>query len=302
MDAGVGARVRLDLSYDGAAFSGWARQPEHRTVQGELEAALSTLFRRVPPAPTLVVAGRTDAGVHAAGQVAHLDLTADQVDHLRRLGASRDGEHDDPAAVLARKLNGLAGRARDIRLHRASIAPDGFDARFSAIWRRYEYRIADALAVQDPLRRSSTIWMNEVLDVEAMSAAAASLVGLADWAAYCRPREGATTIRELQSFTWQRDERGVLVARLQADAFCHSMVRALVGACVAVGTASLGPDDPMALRTAGARTNAFAVMPAAGLVLTEVGYPEDALLAARAERTRERRSLDPEFDRTGPLA
>ena len=288
-----GARIRLDLAYDGAGFSGWARQPDTRTVQGELEAALATLFRRVPPAPALVVAGRTDAGVHAAGQVAHLDLTSEQWAHLRRLGVSRGGDPEDPASVLARKLNGLAGRARDVRVHRASIAPDGFDARFSAVWRRYEYRIADALATKDPLQRSRTVWTTDPLDVDAMAAAAASLVGLADWAAYCRPRPDATTIRELQSFTWHRDEQGVLVARLQADAFCHSMVRALVGACAAVGSRRLDAGDPLALREAGSRTSAFAVMPADGLVLVEVGYPEDAQLAARAQRTRERRSLDP---------
>ena len=292
-NVGGGARIRLDLSYDGTEFSGWARQPTVRTVQGELEAALATLFRRVPPAPALVVAGRTDAGVHAAGQVAHLDLTVEQVAHLRRLGASRGGEPDDPAAVLTRKLNGLAGRARDIRVHRSSMAPPGFDARFSAIWRRYDYRIADARAVHDPLLRSSTVWTTDALDVDAMAAAAASLVGLADWAAYCRPRPDATTIRELQSFTFERDDRGVLIARLQADAFCHSMVRALVGACVAVGSGAIDAAGPLELRTAGARSNAFAVMPAGGLVLVEVGYPEDAQLAARAERTRERRSLDP---------
>lgn len=297
-------RIRLDLAYDGAGFSGWARQPQLRTVQGELEAALATLFRRVPPTPALVVAGRTDAGVHAIGQVAHLDLTLEQLQHLRRIGASR-GDHDpeNPAAVLVRKLNGLAGRARDLRVFAAAIAPSGFDARFAAIWRRYEYRIADAAAVHDPLDRSRTVWLTDELDLEAMAAAADALVGLADWAAYCRPRPGATTVRELQSFTWHRDERGVLVARLQADAFCHSMVRALVGACVAVGTGALGASDPLRLRAAQERTSEFQVMPAGGLVLTEVGYPEDAALAERAEQTRGRRTLEsPGVDRTGPVA
>lgn len=292
-------RVRLDLAYDGGGFSGWARQPGARTVQGVLEEALATLFLRVPPAPRLVVAGRTDAGVHAAGQVAHLDLTAEQARHLQRVGASRGtGQRQDAGAVLARKLNGLAGRDRDVRVHRAAVAPEGFDARFSAVWRRYEYRIADALAAHDPLDRLRTVWLSDALDLDAMSAAAASLAGTAgpaDWAAYCRPRPGSTTIRDLQSFTWERDARGVLVARLQADAFCHSMVRALVGACVAVGGGSLAPGDPLRLREAGQRTSAFRVMPAAGLVLAEVGYPPDAELASRAARTRALRSLpDPD--------
>ena len=292
---GVGAmtRIRLDFSYDGEGFSGWARQPNLRTVQGELESALAALFRRVPPAPTLVVAGRTDAGVHAIGQVAHLDLTPIQVQHLHRLGASRgDADRENPAAVLVRKLNGLAGRRRDLRVVAASIAPVGFDARFAAVWRRYEYRIADALAAHDPLDRFRTVWLTDTLDLSAMSAAADALVGLADWAAYCRPRPGATTIRELQSFTWHRDDRGVLVARLQADAFCHSMVRSLVGACVAVGSGSLTASDPLRLRAAQQRSSEFQVMPAGGLVLMEIGYPADAELAERAEQARRRRTLD----------
>ncbi len=279
------SRVRLDLGYDGAGFSGWAIQTEGRTVQGELEAALERVLLRRPPAPRLVVAGRTDAGVHARGQVAHVDLTRSQLDHLAHLG------HGDPLAALVRKLNGLAGRAGDLHVHRAAFAPEGFDARFSAVWRRYEYRIADAAALHDPLTRAFTVWWPRELDVAAMDAAARELAGLHDWAAYCRPRAGSTTIRELQAFGWERDADGVLVARLQADAFCHSMVRALVGASVAVGGGGLGVDDPARLRDEGVRTQAFKVMPAAGLVLTEVGYPPDAELAARSERTRGLRTL-----------
>ena len=278
-------RVRLDLGYDGAGFSGWAVQAEGRTVQGELEAALARVLQRVAPAPRLVVAGRTDAGVHARGQVAHLDLDAAQWRHLEQIG------HGDALGGLLRKLNGIAGRAGDIRVHRATLAPDGFDARFSAVWRRYEYRIADAAAMQDPLARAFTLWWPRELDVTAMDAAARELAGLHDWIAYCRPRPWSTTIRDLQSFGWARDADGVLVARVQADAFCHSMVRSLVGACVAVGGGALGTADPARLRDAGERTQAFKVMPAAGLVLTEVGYPPDEELAARAERTRGLREL-----------
>ena len=280
-------RVRLDLGYDGTGFSGWAIQAEGRTVQGELEAALGKLFLRRPPIPRLVVAGRTDAGVHARGQVAHLDLAPDQWEHLVHVG------HGDALAGLVRKLNGLAGRTGDLRVHRATLAPAGFDARFSAVWRRYEYRIADAAAAQDPLSRTFTVWWPRELDVAAMDAAARELAGLHDWAAYCRPRAGSTTIRDLQAFGWEREADGVLVARLQADAFCHSMVRALVGACVAVGGGALEAADPARLRDARLRTQAFKVMPAAGLVLTEVGYPPNDELAARAERTRGLRSLEP---------
>jgi len=288
----VTRRIRLDLGYDGAGFLGWARQAEGRTVQGELEAALITLLRATAerPAPRLVVAGRTDAGVHARGQVAHLDFDEDQWDRLASLGRPPR----DPLATLVRKLNGLAGRVGDLRVHRATLAPEGFDARFAAVWRRYEYRIADTAATKDPLARGSTLWHPRPLDVAAMDAAARELAapGLADWAAYCRPRVGATTIRDLQEYRWERSPDGVLVARVQADAFCHSMVRALVGACVAVGEGALPPEAPRELQRAGARTQAFKVVPAHGLVLTEVGYPPAAELAGRAAQTRGLRTLD----------
>jgi tRNA pseudouridine38-40 synthase len=266
-------RIRLDLAYDGTAFSGWARQPGLRTVQGVLEEALATVFRRSgDPAPRLVVAGRTDVGVHAIGQVAHVDLTPAQAALLR--------------GSLAKRLNGIAGLDADVRVFRSEPAPPGFDARFSALWRRYEYRIADEDALHDPRRRSHTLWFPKRLDVEAMDEAARSLLGLHDFAAFCRPREGATTIRTLQDFRWERDEDGVLVARLQADAFCHSMVRALVGACVDT------PGAVVELRDAAVRTSAFRVVPAKGLTLVEVGYPPEDQLAARAEQTRGKRSLD----------
>jgi len=289
----LATRVRLDLGYDGAEFSGWARQAVGRTVQGELEVALATILRGRGDAPRLVVAGRTDAGVHARGQVAHVDLDAAQWKFLSGGLRGRRG-HGEPLAAIERKLNGLAGRAGDVRVHRASLAPEGFDARFSAIWRRYEYRIADSAATQDPLGRAFTVWHSRELDVAAMHAAAGMLAGpgLADWAGYCRPRPGATTIRDLQSYSWERGADGVLVARVQADAFCHSMVRALVGACVAVGEGGLAGDEPLRLREAGERTSAFKVMPAHGLVLTEVGYPADDELGARADQTRGLRSIE----------
>ncbi|WBU39412.1 tRNA pseudouridine(38-40) synthase TruA [Homoserinibacter sp. YIM 151385] len=283
-------RIRLDVAYDGTAFSGWSRQPGLRTVQGELETGLATIFRRHAPTPLLTVAGRTDAGVHASGQVAHLDLTAAQLASLER--PHRGGE--DPrgplgVAAIARRLNGIQGLDADVLVRSARIAPPGFDARFSAIWRRYEYRIADRLAVQDPLRRNATLRIPAELDLEAMRIAAASLTGLHDFASYCKPREGATTIRTLQDFAWRRDAEGVLVAHLQADAFCHSMVRALVGASVAVGEGRLDPAELVVLRDARERSSAFKVVPAKGLVLTEVGYPDDAELADRAAQTRARR-------------
>jgi tRNA pseudouridine38-40 synthase len=288
-------RIRLDLAYDGSAFLGWAKQPGLRTVQGELESALATIFSRFGPPPVLTVAGRTDAGVHATAQVAHLDLTAAQFASLSRADRRRPGKAtsdvapSDAAAALARRLNGIAGLNSDVYVSRAVIAPPGFDARFSAIWRRYEYRVSDATGPRNPLERNRTLWYPAVLDVERMDLEAVSLVGLHDWASYCKPRDGATTIRTLQDFRWSREPDGVLVARLQADAFCHSMVRALVGASIAIGEGKLGTGRLALARDELARTSEFKVVPAKGLTLVELGYPDDAELAARAEQTRARR-------------
>jgi tRNA pseudouridine38-40 synthase len=283
-------RIRLGIAYDGTDFKGWSRQPGLRTVQGVLEDALGTLFRRTGEAPRLTVAGRTDAGVHALGQVAHLDVEETALMSVVRPRRGRD-EEASPETTLARRLTGIIGADADVVVTHAERAPAGFDARFSAIWRRYEYRVADTSAIRDPLERRRTLVVPRALEAEAMDAAAASLVGLHDFAAFCRPREGATTIRTLQSYRWARADDGVLVASLQADAFCHSMVRALVGACVAVGDGRLDAADPAALLRAAERTSAFTVMPAKGLLLTEVGYPDDHELEARAAQTRARREL-----------
>ena len=276
-------RLRLDIAYDGTSFSGWTKQPGLRTVQGELETALATVFQRHGEPPTLTVAGRTDAGVHAVGQVAHLDLSRAQLASLdERRGQSG-------AESLARRLNGIAGLSSDVVVTRSALAPEGFDARFSGIWRRYEYRVEDATQPRNPLVRGYTLSYPAVLDAEAMQLASTGLTGLHDWASYCKPREGATTIRTLQEFTWRRLDDGLMVAHVRADAFCHSMVRALVGASVAVGEGKLRVDDVVDLRDAHERTSAFKVMPAKGLALAEVGYPEESEMGARAELTRQRR-------------
>lgn len=289
-DSGTAAvplvRLRLDLAYDGGAFAGWARQAGGlRTVQGELEHALAVAVGRAPgPVPRLVVAGRTDAGVHATGQVAHVDLGEAQLDALTR-------RHGGPGGVgrVADRLTGMLAATGDVVVHRASRAPDGFDARFSAVHRRYHYRIADRIDARNPLERARTLWHPRELDLELLRAAADPMPGLHDFAAYCRPRPGATTIRTLQSFTWERDADGVLVAEVQADAFCHGMVRSLVGASMAVGSGRLRPGRMRDLLAAGGRTGEFPTAPAHGLTLVEVAYPPDAELAAQAERARARR-------------
>ncbi|MGG7464578.1 MULTISPECIES: tRNA pseudouridine synthase A [unclassified Plantibacter] len=293
-------RFTLDLAYDGTDFAGWAIQPGLRTVQGVLEEAFARMLSRTGEPPRLVVAGRTDAGVHAEGQVAHIDLTDEQLVKLARRHERRlvEGEgvpvtdfKESVGEMLARRINGYLGMYRDVVVHRATPSPDGFDARFSAVWRRYRYRLADEVSAKDPAQRRFTTWVSTTLDPDRLNDAAAQLVGLHDFAAYCKPRPGATTIRTLERFVWGRDERGVLVASLQADAFCHSMVRSLVGACVAVAEGKVDESYLAHLRDGGSRTTDFKVMPARGLTMTEVGYPEPGLLSVRASETRARRAL-----------
>lgn len=285
-------RIRLDIAYDGTHFRGWARQPGLRTVQETLETALA---RVVGGSPRLVVAGRTDAGVHASDQVAHVDLDEPQRErmlarHARPSAAAPTPE--DRAHALAARLTGVLGAYSDVAVTGARLAPEGFDARFSAVWRRYQYRIADTVTGYDPLERHRTTTVRAALDETAMDAAARALIGLHDFAAYCKPRDEATTIRTLLEFGWHRDTAGVLVANVKADAFCHSMVRALVGACVAVGEGRLDIDDVVDIRDAQERVPEVKVLAARGLTLSEVGYPADELLAQRAEQTRARRALD----------
>ena len=285
MGGGGFLRVRLDVSYDGGPFSGWALQPGRRTVQGVLEEALELLVRR----PIRVtVAGRTDAGVHARGQVVHLDLTG-----AEWLGLPR-GHELDPAVAMLRRIRGALSRILGdltgaVEVHNISLAPPGFDARFSALWRRYSYRIADGPALWDPLGRYATLWHKTPLDVSLLNEGASRLLGLQNFLSFCKPREGATTIRELQRFDFARAEDGVIVATVQADAFCHNMVRALVGSALYVGE---GVEEPGWLheRLLARKRDAKSVLAAPHpLVLEEVAYPSDDELLARAELTRARR-------------
>lgn len=277
-------RLRLGIAYDGTAFSGWAAQPGLRTVQGTLEDALRILYRDLPAGPLLTCAGRTDAGVHALGQVAHLDL-----DRGAWEATVRRDSGADPASHFLRRMMGILGPDSDVVVTGCEVVSRDFDARFSGTWRRYEYRLADASTPLNPLDRHRTARIHQQLDVGAMQAAAAMVTGLHDFAGFCKPREGATTIRTLTEFTWRRDEEGVLVAHLRADAFCHSMVRSLVGMCAAVGHDRLNLAAVEQLLVADARGSGFAVLPSRGLTLMEVGYPDDSELASRQEQTRAKR-------------
>lgn len=271
-------RLRLDLSYDGTDFSGWAVQPGRRTVAGELSGALQTLFRGEVP---LVVAGRTDAGVHATGQVAHID-----VDPEALAGLTPRDLTGDPAGGPRGLLRRLAGLLpTDVRVRAVTAAPNGFDARFAALRRHYEYRIGTAEWGVNPLRRKDTWALRRRLEVPAMRRAAAALIGLHDFAAYCKPREGATTIRELQRLEVAGHGDLVTIA-VSADAFCHSMVRSLVGALATVGEGRAQVDAPARLLAAAVRTSEVRIAPACGLTLTGVDYPPDADLAARVRQTR----------------
>ena len=268
-------RWRLDVSYDGTNFSGWAVQPDRRTVQGELEYWIAQVLRLSDPVG-LVCAGRTDAGVHARGQVAHVDLSSQDL---------ADG------AILHRKLaRVLPG---DVVVRTVAPAPAGFDARFAAIWRRYGYRLSDTTTPPDPLLRHLVARSRFALDLDAMNAAGATLLGLHDFAAFCRRREGATTIRTLLELSGRRITDGPLAGTLEftvrADAFCHSMVRSLMGALVAVGSGRHDLAWLAEITSAGLRHASVEVMPAQGLTLEEVRYPADDQLLARAGQSRTRR-------------
>jgi tRNA pseudouridine38-40 synthase len=238
-------------------------------VQEVVEDALATVLRLEEPL-RLTVAGRTDAGVHARGQVCHVDVPVPAWSRIE-------------SSVLPR----LAGvLPRDVRATGVAPAPPGFDARFAAVSRRYAYRVGDDPAGVDPLRRHEVLWHRRPLDVGAMAAAAAALVGEHDFAAFCRRRDGATTLRRLLRFDWARAERGLAVATVEADAFCHTMVRSLVGALLPVGEGRCRASWPAELLAAGARDSAVTVVPPHGLTLEEVRYPPDDQLASRVAETR----------------
>ena len=270
------------MAYDGTDFHGWACQPGLRTVQGELTEALRIALRLAQP-PELTVAGRTDAGVHARGQVAHLDVPADAW-NLGNIARPVAGASRPVGAAIAGRLAGLL--PPDVRVHAIGIAAEGFDARFSALWRRYSYRVCDAASAADPLRRRDTLWYHRTLDAGSMNEAAAGCLGEHDFAAFCRRRPGASTVRELLGFDWHRPEPGLVVATVAADAFCHNMVRALAGACLAVGDGRRQPRWIAELLAAGIRNPAVTVAPPHPLCLEQVGYPADDQLAARAASTR----------------
>ena len=265
-------RWRLDIAYDGTNFSGWAAQTGQRTVQGELQSWITRILRLDEPAQ-LVCAGRTDAGVHARGQVAHLDLGSTVI---------TDG------AALTQRLNKVLGGECVVR--RISAAPSGFDARFAAIWRRYVYRLSDGGVPPDPLYRYQITQVRDQVDLGRLNEEAAALIGLRDFGAFCRRRDGASTIRTLLELAARRipsgPTAGVIECTVRADAFCHAMVRSLVGALVAVAIGQRDHEWLAAITERRVRDSTITVMPSTGLTLEEVGYPADHELAARVLEAR----------------
>ena len=260
-------RLRIDLAYDGSNFSGWAIQPDRRTVQAQVEEAIEKIARvRIES----IVAGRTDAGVHATGQVIHVDIP-------------------DSIAIedLAYKLNRILDE--DIRINRIEVAPPAFHARFSALRRYYQYRILDENKVIQPLARLNTAGWYRPLDLDLMNQASKMLLGTNDFAAFCKYREGATTVRTLEKYEWVRDSEGYLVADVVADAFCYSMVRNLVGAVVCVADGRFEPSWIKTLLENKERVSDSLVFPARGLTLYKVDYPDAAELLERAKKTVARR-------------
>ena len=273
-------RLRLDIAYDGTDFAGWAVQARQRTVAGVLNDALSTVFR-VPV--QLFAAGRTDTGVHAMGQVAHVDVPTAALPNAH----PRSRRHGQPEFLpLVRRLARFL--PTDVRVREITRAPGGFDARFSALRRHYTYRLSVApYGVEPQQARYVAAWPREV-DVEAMATVSLDLLGLHDFAAFCRYRRGATTIRDLQRLDWTRDG-DLITGHVSADAFCWSMVRSLVGAVLAVGDGRRSPDWCVGLLKLTERSSDFAAAPARGLTLVGVDYPPDDQLAARTLITRDLR-------------
>lgn len=255
--------MRLGIAYDGRDFCGWAKQREQRSVQGELERVLTHLHKQQVE---LTCAGRTDAGVHARGQVAHCDVT-----------------NADPNIDVGRVNRALPD---DIRVSKIEQVSPDFDARFSALWRRYSYRVCDRPEGPDPLTRHMTLEHPRPLNIDWMNEAAQALIGEHDFASYCKLRPNATTIREVLELRWERDANGDAVMHVKADAFCHSMVRSIVGALVPVGDGRKPIGFPKEALTKASRDAGVVVMSPHALVMEEVGYPSDRDLAGRQRETR----------------
>ncbi|WP_278619231.1 tRNA pseudouridine(38-40) synthase TruA [Varibaculum cambriense] len=284
MDGSI--RLRLDLAYRGAPFHGWARQPGLLTVQGRLEEALNLITRH--PAQ-LTVAGRTDAGVHARGQVAHLDVPQEFWISLSR---GREESDELRGERLRARLEGLAGRGLNgaLALKQISVVTRDFDARFSALSRTYRYLICDDPRAQDPCRLDIAR-TSSPLEETTMQVAAQALCGEHDFLPFAKPREGATTVRTLHSFNISRPGAGIVQAMIRADAFCHSQVRFMMGALIEIGRGKYQPNWVGELLAAGVRDQRVPLADGRGLTLWEVAYPPEDEYALQAQKAKVVRTL-----------
>ncbi|MDP9494491.1 MAG: tRNA pseudouridine(38-40) synthase TruA [Actinomycetota bacterium] len=239
---------RLDLAYDGTGFRGYARQDGQRTIQGELETALKAILGTSTPT---TVAGRTDAGVHAKGQVVSFEI-----------------EQNIDAPQLARSLNGVLGP--EISVSDVNRVDDDFNARFSATYRRYRYLVSVALA-SDPLTRHQVWHVGRSLDIEAMTAVATAVVGEHDFSAFCRSVAGKSNVRLVDEARWESADH-LLTFWIQSNAFCHQMVRSLVGFAYDIGRGFTAVDSISEIIDAGDRSRIATIAPPHGLTLWEVGY------------------------------
>lgn len=284
MDGSI--RLRLDLAYRGAPFHGWARQPGFLTVQGRLEEALTLITRQ---SAQLTVAGRTDAGVHARGQVAHLDVPKEFW-----LSLSRGREESDElrGERLRARLEGLAGRGLNgaLAIKQVRVVSRDFDARFSALSRTYRYLICDDPRAQDPCRLDIAR-TSSPLEETTMQVAAQALCGEHDFLPFAKPREGATTVRTLHSFNISRPGAGIVQAMIRADAFCHSQVRFMMGALIEIGRGKYQPNWVGELLAAGVRDQRVPLADGRGLTLWEVAYPPEDEYALQAQKAKVVRTL-----------
>ena len=276
-DSGGLVRFRVDLAYDGTDFAGWAKQPGLRTVEGDLVKMFEKVFGKSKTDFDMRVAGRTDSGVHAKHQVCHLDVPQKRLSRIGR----------DP--LNAFRLNTLI--ADDLIILDIHQITSDFDARFSALGRRYRYTIVDPEFKKDPMLVRYALTHKRVLDVDLMNLAAKELIGLKDFAAFCKPRVGASTIRNLTTFEVSRDPAGLITIDIHADAFCHNMIRSLVGSIMAVADGRLSIQDLIQVQKSGKRANKFKTIDAKGLSLESIDYPDPVDYAKQANLNRVMREI-----------
>jgi len=275
-------RFKLEIAYDGTDFAGWAKQPKLRTVQGEIIRGLEKIFGKDKDDFGMRVAGRTDKGVHANSQIAHVDLSEKQ---LKRIGRGHP---------VAERLNRIIDG--DVRIISFEPAAPGFDARFSALFRRYRYSIADKSVTPNPMLSRFALTVPWALDVAPMNEAAKEFYGLKDFRAYCKEREGTTTIRVLREIVVKRRKAdGVIEIEIEADAFCHNMVRSIVGALMAAGSGRATTEDIRKSLTGKRNDHAYKVQSPHGLSLIKIAYPPKSKLAEQAMLAKRVRTLDDEI-------